>query len=58
MSQLLETAVSSKGEPVSPEGTQEENKEYRPFSSHRLQPVLMVSPEETQDVKTQHTGPR
>ena len=35
---------------MSPEGTQEGNKEYQPS---RLQPLPAVSPEDTQDVKTQ-----
>ena len=43
---------------MSPEGTQEGNKEYLPTSSHQSVATLEVSPEETQDEKTQDTGPR
>ena len=45
---------SSAVEPVSPEGTQG-GKEYLLPCSRSLQPK--VSPEETQDVKMQDTGP-
>ena len=48
------------GELVNPEGTQEA-KEHLPtccLAAIRLQPLPAVSPEETQDVKTQDTGPR
>ena len=40
---------------VSPEGTQEGNKEYLPCSSHQTAATPLVSP---QDVKTQDAGPR
>ena len=43
---------------VSPKGTQEGNKEYLPSGTHRTELLLMVHPEEAQDVKTQDTGPR
>ena len=39
-------------QPVSPGGTQEGNKEYLPGSSHQLQPLPKLSPEETQTVQT------
>ena len=48
----------SSGELVSPEGTQEGNKEYLPSSSHQTAVTPHGEPEETQDVKTQDTGPR
>ena len=44
-------------EPVSPEETQE-RKEGLPPTAIKLQSLPMVSPEETQNVKTQDTGPR
>ena len=46
---------SSAVELVNPEDTQG-GKEYFPSCSHSLQPK--VSPEETQDVEMQDTGPR
>ena len=50
-------AATSKGEPVSPQGTQEGNREHCHLAAIRLQPLLKVSPEETQDGKTQEAGP-
>ena len=44
---------------VSLEGTQDGNKECQPSSSHQTTATpLMVHLEETQDEKTQDTGPR
>ena len=42
------------GEPVSPEGTQEGMNTCH-LVNIRLQPLPMMSPEETQDMKTQET---
>ena len=53
MSQSSAIVATSDGEPVSPEGTQEGEEEYLPSSSHQT-----AATEETQDVKTQDTGPR
>ena len=44
-------------EPVNPEDTQE-GKNTCHLAAIRLQPLPLVSPEETQDVKTQDIGPR
>ena len=44
-------------EPMSPEETQE-GKSTCHLAAFRLQPLPMVSPEETQDVKTQDIDPR
>ena len=49
--------ASTDGELVSPEGNQE-GKNACHLAAIRLQPLPMVSLEETQDVKTQDTGPR
>ena len=57
MSQSSATAAATDGELVSPEGTQE-GKNTCHLAAIRLQPYSTVSPEETQDVKTQDTGPR
>ena len=57
MSQSSAIAATAGGEPVSPEGTQE-GKNTCYLAAIRLQPLPMVSPEETQDVKIQDTGPR
>ena len=53
----LAVAATASGELVSPEGTQE-GKNTCHLVAIRLQPLPTVSPEETQDVKTQNTGPR
>ena len=42
---------------MSPEETQEAKNTCHLAAAVRLQPLLRVSPEETQDVKTQDTGP-
>ena len=55
MSQLSPTATTGDGELVSPERTQE-GKNTCHLAAIRLQPLPMVSPEETQDVKTQDAG--
>ena len=44
-------------EPVNPKDTQE-GKNTCHLAAIRLQPLPLVSPEETQDVKTQDIGPR
>ena len=44
-------------EPMSPEGIQE-GKNTCHLAAVRLQPLLTMIPEETQEVKTQDTGPR
>lgn len=41
---------------VSPEGTQEGNKDYLPASSHQTEAT--VNPEESQDGQIQESGPR
>ena len=56
MSQSLVLAAQ-RCESVSPEGTKE-GKNTCHLAAIRLQPLPTVSPEETQDVKTQDTGPR
>ena len=55
----LSSAIASTtdSELVSPEGTQEGKKTCH-LGAIKLQPLPTVSPEETQDVKTQDTGPR
>ena len=58
MSQSSASAGTSKGEPVSPEGTREGNKEYLPSSSHKLQLLLTESSVETQAMKTQGYWPQ
>ena len=50
-------ATIAYGELVSPERTQE-GKNIWHLAAIRLQPLPMVSPQETQDMKTQDTGPR
>ena len=55
--QSLAIAATTDGELVSPEGTQE-GKNTCHLAAIRLQPLPMVSTEETRDVKTQDTGPR
>ena len=57
MSQSLVTAATMDGERVSPEGTQKGKNTCHP-AAIKLQSPLTVSSEETQDVKTQDTGPR
>ena len=55
MSESAAVAATVDGELVSPEGTQE-GKNTCHQAAIRLQPLLTVSPEETQDVKTQDSG--
>ena len=50
-------AATANSELVSPEEIQE-GKNTCHLAAIRVQPLPMVSPEETQDVKTQDTGPR
>ena len=57
MSQSSAVVASTDWELVSPEGTQEGKNTCHP-ATIRLQPLPRVSPEETQDVETQDTGPR
>ena len=57
MSQSSGIAATACGELVSPEDTQE-GKNTCHLAANRLQPLPTVSPEETQDMKTQDTGPR
>ena len=57
MSQSSVTAATMDGELVSPEGPQKGKNTCHP-AAIKLQSLLMVSSEETQDVKTQDTGPR
>ena len=57
MSQSSATAATTDGELVSSEGTQEGKNTFH-LAAIRLQPLPMVSLEETQDVKAQDTGPR
>ena len=57
MSQSSVTAATTDGELVSPEGTQE-GKNTCHLAAIRLGPLPTVSPEETQGVKIQDTGPR
>ena len=54
--QFSEVAATVNGELMSPEGTQE-GKNTCHLATIRLQPLPTVSPEETQDMKTQDTGP-
>ena len=53
-------ATTANGEVVSHEETQEGQNtcQERMLAAVRLQPLPMVNPEETQDMKTQDTGPR
>ena len=51
------SAATMDGQLVSPEGTQEGKNTCR-LAAIRLQPLSTVSPEETQDVTTQDSGPR
>ena len=57
MSQSYANAATSKSEQVSPEGTQEGNKEYLPSNSRQTAATSNSKPQETQAVKTQDTGP-
>ena len=57
MSQSAVIVASRDGKLVSPEGTQEA-KEYLWFSSHQTAATPYYEPEDTQYLKTQHTGPR
>ena len=57
MSQSSAIVTIMDGKLVSPEGTQE-GKNTCHLAAIRLQPLPMVSPEETRDGKTQFTGPR
>ena len=57
MSQSPEIAVTMDDELVCPEKTQEGKNICHP-AVIRLHPLPRVSPEETQDVKTQDPGPR
>ena len=56
-SQSSVIAATPDGELVSPEGTQEGKNICHP-AAVRLQPLPMVNPEETQDVKTRDPSPR
>ena len=56
MPQSSANAVTIDGELERPEGTQE-GKNTCHLATIRLQPLPTVSPEETQDMKTQDTGP-
>ena len=56
MSRSSGTSATANSELVSPDRTQE-RKEYLLSSSHSLQSLPTVSPEETWDVKIQDTGP-
>ena len=56
MSQPSANATATDGEVERSEGTQEGKKTCH-LATIRLQPLPMVSPEETQDMKTQDTGP-
>ena len=49
-------AATTNGELLSPEGAQE-GKDICYLAATRLQPLLKVSPEETQGVNTQDTDP-
>lgn len=51
-------AATTYSELVSPEATQEKTKNTFYLVAIKLQPFLIVNSEETQDVKTQETGPR
>ena len=57
MSQSPEIAVTMDDELVCPEKTQEGKNTCHP-AVIKLHPLPRVSPEETQDVKTQDPGPR
>ena len=57
MSESSVIAVTRDGELIDLEGTQEEKNTCH-LAAIRLQPLPMLSPEESQDVKTQDTGPR
>ena len=57
MPQSSEIAATMNGELVSLEGSQE-GKDICYLAAIRLQPLPTVSPEETQDVKTQDSGHR
>ena len=50
-------AVTADGELVSPEGTQGGKKTCHP-ATIKLKLLPLLSSEETQDVETQHPGPR
>ena len=52
------TATMNDGEPGRGGGGTQERKDTYHLAASRLQPLPIVSPEETQDVKTQDTGPR
>ena len=53
MTQSPANAATSKGEPGSPGGIQEGDKEYCNLAAIRLQPLLTASLEETRAVKTE-----
>ena len=55
MSQSSAIVATMDGELVSPEGTQEGVNTCH-LANIRLQPLPMMSPEETQDMKTQETA--
>ena len=57
MSESSVIAVITDGELINLEGTQEEKNTCH-LAAFRLQPLPMLNPEETQDVRTQDTGPR
>ena len=57
MALLSAVAATLNGELMSPEGTQE-GKNACHLAAISLQPLPTVSPEETQDVKTQDSGHR
>ena len=52
------TATMNDGEPGRGVGGTQEGKDTCHLAASRLQPLPIMSPEETQDVKTQDTGPR
>ena len=56
MSQSSVIAATSNSELLSPEGTEEGNKEYLPSSSYQTAAIPDMIPEETQAMKTQDTG--
>ena len=57
MSQLSTIVATTEGELMSPEGTQGGKNTFH-LEATRLQPLPTLTPEETQDLKTQDTGPR
>ena len=57
MSQSSTIVATTEGELMNPEGTQGAKNTFH-LPAIRLQPLPTLSPEETQDMKTQDTGPR